>query len=140
MKPTCGSMDTISKPVPLDDITHWAPAGSCARLQMLRLDLLHPVVSGNKWYKLRHNVAAAIDSGKNALLTFGGGYSNHLIATAYAARLAGLRSIGVIRGHYEEGQITPTLRSCEAYGMQLLPFSKSEYAASATAEASAKLQ
>ena len=133
-------MDTISKPVPLDDITHWAPPGSCAGLQMLRLDLLHPVVSGNKWYKLRYNVAAALEEGKNTLLTFGGGYSNHLIATAYAARLAGLRSIGVIRGHYEEGQITPTLHACATYGMELLPFTKTEYAANANSEAAARMQ
>ena len=121
-------MDTISKPVSLEDITHWAPSGSCAGLQMLRLDNLHPVVSGNKWYKLRFNVAAALEQGKAALLSFGGGYSNHLVATAYAARLAGLRSIGVVRGHYAEDQMTPTLRACEAYGMQLLPCSKEDYA------------
>jgi 1-aminocyclopropane-1-carboxylate deaminase len=107
---------------------------------MLRLDLLHPVISGNKWYKLRYNVDAALENGKTALLTFGGGYSNHLIAAAYAARLAGLRSIGVIRGHYGEDQITATLRACIAYGMELISFTKAEYAVSATTEGSLRIQ
>jgi 1-aminocyclopropane-1-carboxylate deaminase len=121
-------MDTISNAAALDDITHWAPPRSCMRLQMLRLDSLHPVISGNKWYKLRYNVAAALALGKATLLTFGGGYSNHLVATAYAARMAGLKSIGIVRGHYADAQITPTLPACEAYGMQLIPSSKAEYA------------
>jgi 1-aminocyclopropane-1-carboxylate deaminase len=121
-------MDTISKAAPLNDITHWAPQGACARLQMLRLDQIHPVVSGNKWFKLRCNIQRAGAEAKTTLLTFGGGYSNHLVATACAAQQAGLRSIGVVRGIYEGAQMTPTLRSCVSYGMQLLPYSKAAYA------------
>ncbi len=113
----------------LDDITHWAPKGSCTSIQMLRLDKLHPVVSGNKWYKLKYNAAAATAAGKNTLLTFGGGYSNHLVATAYAAKEWGLKSIGVVRGHYTGDQLTPTLRACGEYNMELIMFSKTEYAA-----------
>jgi 1-aminocyclopropane-1-carboxylate deaminase len=112
----------------LDDITHWAPPGSCARLHMLRLDCVHPVVSGNKWYKLKYNAAAAKAEGKDTLLTFGGGYSNHLAATAYAAKEWDLKSVGIIRGYYEGEQLTPTLQQCLACGMQLLPLTKAEYA------------
>jgi 1-aminocyclopropane-1-carboxylate deaminase len=113
----------------LDDITHWAPAGSCTSLHMLRLDRLHAVVSGNKWYKLKYNAAEAKARGKDSLLTFGGGYSNHLIATAYAAQEWGLKSIGIVRGHYSGEHFTQTLRDCEAYGMQLIMESKQEYVA-----------
>jgi 1-aminocyclopropane-1-carboxylate deaminase len=113
--------------ITLDDITRWAPRQSCASIHVLRLDKLHPVVSGNKWYKLKYNAFAAREQGKSTLLTFGGGYSNHLIATAYAAREWGLNSIGLIRGHYDGENFTSTLRTCEACNMQLISLNKSEY-------------
>ena len=87
MKPICVNTAMINEALAtLADITNWAPEGSCATIQMLRLDKLHPIVSGNKWYKLKYNAAAAKAAGKRTLLTFGGGYSNHLVATAYAAK------------------------------------------------------
>lgn len=118
----------------LDDITGWAPPGSCTSLRLLRLDQLHPIVSGNKWYKLKYNAAEAKAQGKNTLLTFGGGYSNHLIATAYAAKDWDMKSIGIVRGSYSGEHFTETLRQCEAYGMQLIMESKQEYAALKSSE------
>lgn len=96
-----------------------------AALDMLRLDLVHPVISGNKWYKLRLNVMYAQDHGFKTILTFGGGYSNHLIATAYTARHLGLRSVGIVRGKYP--QLTPTLEDCAAEGMELIFVTKEDY-------------
>ncbi len=113
----------------LDDITHWAPAGSCKTLQVLRLDKLHPVVSGNKWFKLKYNASAAKAADKTTLLTFGGGYSNHLVAAAFASKECGLQSIGMVRGNYSGEHFTTTLRSCEAYGMRLIMLGKREYGA-----------
>jgi len=81
-----------------------------AALDMLRLDLLHPVVSGNKWFKLRLNMKHATEHGYKTIVTAGGGYSNHLIATAFTARRFGLASVGMVRGRYE--QLTPTLQAC----------------------------
>lgn len=92
---------------------------------MLRLDEVHPVVSGNKWYKLKHNIQHAIKENRNTILTFGGGYSNHLVATAAAAKAFGLDSIGLVRGVY--AQLTPTLVACKEYGMQLEFISQEEY-------------
>ncbi|MET7000887.1 1-aminocyclopropane-1-carboxylate deaminase/D-cysteine desulfhydrase [Chitinophaga defluvii] len=88
------------------------------RAAMLRLDLLHPDISGNKWFKLRHNLALARAAGKHTILTFGGAYSNHIAATAAACKMAGLQSIGIIRG---EATATPshTLLQAAAQGMQL---------------------
>src|SRR5689334_2422075 len=68
-----------------------------ATVHVLRLDLLHPVVSGNKWFKLTPYLDEAAQRGK-ILLTFGGAYSNHIVATAAASSERGLQSIGVIRG------------------------------------------
>jgi 1-aminocyclopropane-1-carboxylate deaminase len=97
-------------------------------ISMLRLDVIHPVVSGNKWYKLKHNIIHAINGGYESILTFGGVYSNHLIATALAAKEYGIKAIGIVRGVLGEDKLTSTLKDCLAYGMQLVFVSREEYA------------
>lgn len=67
-------------------------------LWIKREDEIHPVISGNKFRKLKYNIQQAQKEGKTTLLTFGGAYSNHIAATAEAAQLSGLQSIGIIRG------------------------------------------
>jgi 1-aminocyclopropane-1-carboxylate deaminase len=68
------------------------------RLLVKREDLNHPQISGNKWWKLKYNLAEAVKQKQKTLLTFGGAYSNHIYATATAAHELGLNSIGIIRG------------------------------------------
>jgi 1-aminocyclopropane-1-carboxylate deaminase/D-cysteine desulfhydrase-like pyridoxal-dependent ACC family enzyme len=94
-------------------------------LDMLRLDLLHPVVSGNKWYKLRLNLKHAIEGGFKTVVTSGGGFSNHLIATAFTARAFGLKSVGIVRGKYDT--LTPTLEQCKNEGMELIFVTQEDY-------------
>ena len=67
-------------------------------LYIKRDDLLHPLVSGNKWRKLKYNLLKATEEGHNCLLTFGGAYSNHIHATSAAADHYNINSIGIIRG------------------------------------------
>ena len=85
---------------------------------MLRLDQLHPIVSGNKWYKLRYYVEEALHSDCNTIASFGGPYSNHLVALAFTAQENKLKSIGYVRANPNE-PITPSLQEALAYGMQL---------------------
>ena len=87
-------------------------------LSILRLDKLHPIVSGNKYFKLKYFMEEAIRDGKNTIVTFGGYYSNHLHATAYACREKGLQSIGYIKGHQPK-ELNDTLKDCIKYGMKL---------------------
>ncbi|MEQ8926546.1 MAG: pyridoxal-phosphate dependent enzyme [Fulvivirga sp.] len=85
-----------------------------------REDLIHPYVSGNKWRKLRYNLIEAKERGYSRLLTFGGAFSNHIYATAAAAKEAGFECIGLIRG--EELATKPlnkTLSFAKEKGMQL---------------------
>lgn len=98
------------------------------RVSMLRLDLLHPVVSGNKWYKLKYSLAAALEEGCTGIVTFGGMHSNHLAAAACAAREAGLPAAGLVRGWHEGSPLTDTLHHCRNSGMQLRGLSREEYA------------
>jgi len=87
-------------------------------VDVLRLDRIHPLISGNKWFKIRFYLEEALALRKTALLTFGGTYSNHILATAAVAREAGLHSIGLIRGG--EGPVaSPTLEEAAALGMKL---------------------
>ena len=67
-------------------------------LWMKREDELHPHISGNKFRKLKYNLEEAADRGYHTLLTFGGAYSNHISALAYAGKMKGLKTIGIIRG------------------------------------------
>lgn len=87
-------------------------------VQMLRLDLSHSKISGNKWYKLKYNLMQAQAQGFKQVLSFGGAYSNHLHALAWAGKVLGIETIGIVRG--EPQYISnPTLSDAEAWGMQL---------------------
>ncbi len=95
-------------------------------LDVLRLDKIDPVISGNKWFKLQYYLEDALASGKKRLLTFGGAYSNHIIATACVARKAGLASIGIIRGE-RPATLSHTLLDATHWGMQLVFVSREQY-------------
>ncbi len=95
-------------------------------VSVLRLDKIHPVVSGNKWFKLRYYLEDAKAKGKKSILTFGGAWSNHIIATATAGKMKGFTTIGIIRGE-ESPDLSPTLLNARAQGMQLVFIPRNEY-------------
>jgi len=92
-----------------------------------RDDLIHPEVSGNKWRKLKYNIEVCINGKKTGILTFGGAYSNHLLAAASACQLAGLKSVGIVRGDELNSQSNHTLQRCSELGMELKFISREEY-------------
>lgn len=92
-----------------------------------RDDLIDDFVSGNKWRKLKYNVAYAKQIKKEGILTFGGAYSNHLVATAAACQKAGLHSIGIVRGEELNAYSNETLKKCVQFGMELKFISREEY-------------
>lgn len=96
------------------------------RVSVARLDELHPIVSGNKLYKLNYFLQLALKSNSKTILTFGGAYSNHLVATAFACKAAGIKSIGIVRGERPE-ILSPTLQNCIDYNMQLIFTSRENY-------------
>jgi 1-aminocyclopropane-1-carboxylate deaminase len=96
------------------------------RLLVKREDLNHPGVSGNKWWKLKYNLQDAARQQKKTLLTFGGAYSNHIYATAAAARECGFHSIGIIRGE-RIGPLNDTLSFAESCGMTMHFISREQY-------------
>ncbi|MCG6135349.1 MAG: pyridoxal-phosphate dependent enzyme [Nostoc sp. LLA-1] len=108
-------------------------------LFVLRLDCLHPLVNGNKWFKLKYNLLEAKQQNLTTLLTFGGAYSNHIFATAAAANLFSFRTIGVIRGE-ERLPLNPTLSFATKQGMQLVYLDRATYRQRHTQELQADLR
>lgn len=99
-------------------------------LTIKREDLLHPVVSGNKFRKLKYNLLQAKAENKKTLLTFGGAFSNHIAAVAFAAQEQGFQSIGIIRGDELSDKIeksNPTLQFAQECGMQFEFVSREAY-------------
>lgn len=115
--PESGQM-LIPSSIPIQSLDHPLLASKNIELAVMRLDLVHPGVSGNKFFKLKYNLEQARKEGKDTLLTFGGAYSNHIFATAEAAKAEGFQSIGIIRGERTE-PLNPTLAHVESLGMKL---------------------
>lgn len=99
-------------------ITYDLPKG--ITLEIKREDLLHPFVSGNKFRKLKYNILQAKAENQSVLLTFGGAFSNHIAAVAYAGKEQGFETIGVIRGDELRDKISenPTLSFAQECGMR----------------------
>lgn len=91
------------------------------KVSVKREDMLHPYISGNKFRKLKYNIAEAKKEGKTCLLTFGGAFSNHISATAAAGKEYNFKTIGVIRGEELESKVcqNPTLAFAQECGMEL---------------------
>ena len=89
-----------------------------------RDDLIHPIISGNKWRKLKYLLKKAQSANKNHLVTFGGAFSNHLLATAAAGAKFGLKTTGFVRG---EAVNNDTLFLCRMHGMNLVFVSRESY-------------
>jgi 1-aminocyclopropane-1-carboxylate deaminase len=105
-------------PTPVVQLTTKETSNNEVTVLIKREDLNHPLISGNKWWKLKYNIDEAIAQGHHTILTFGGAYSNHIYATAAYASEAGLKSIGIIRGEKHQ-QLNSTLDFAQRAGMQL---------------------
>lgn len=120
------------KEISNQEVQYQFPRG--IRLTIKREDKIHPFVSGNKFRKLKYNVAQAIHLGKHTLLTFGGAYSNHIAAVAAVGRLEGMKTIGIIRGEELQGQAlnSQTLLRAQKDGMKFRFVSRELYRLKAT--------
>ncbi|WP_448213594.1 1-aminocyclopropane-1-carboxylate deaminase/D-cysteine desulfhydrase [Colwellia sp. MEBiC06753] len=105
-------------PSPIQALTH--PLFTKHQLQVFikRDDLIHPIISGNKWRKLQGNIEYAKANDYSGILSFGGAFSNHIHALAYACQQQQLKTIGIIRGE-PEYQHNYTLSWAKHWQMQL---------------------
>lgn len=111
----------------LQHIEHPILSKHAVKLYVKRDDLIHNEVSGNKWRKLKYNFEQFTISKKERILTFGGAYSNHLLATASACNLHDIPSIGIVRGEELSKNSNSILQRCSTLGMELVFISRMEY-------------
>lgn len=98
------------------------------KLTVKRLDLVHPTISGNKFFKLKNNLLHARELGYQRILSFGGAYSNHIFALAHAAQDYNFTSVGIIRGDELRNQsLNPTLQAASDCGMEMHFVTREEY-------------
>ena len=112
-----------NSPLQRIDDAHFAARG--VELWLKRDDLLHPIISGNKWRKLKYSLNAALNQGADTLVSMGGAYSNHLHALAYVGKCLSINTLGLIRGQLTP--LTPSLRDMQTWGMQLTYIDRSRY-------------
>lgn len=111
---------------PLKKVSDNFISKSGVNLFIKRLDLNHPEISGNKWFKLKYNLIEAAKNNYKTLLTFGGAFSNHIYATAAAGRILNFKTIGVIRGE-EHLPLNPTLAFVKKRGMEITYLNRTSY-------------
>ena len=99
------------------------------KLFVKRDDLIHPFISGNKIRKLKFNLKEALQMNSKAIITFGGAYSNHLIASAAAGKELGIEVIGKVRGEELTIHSNSILQQCHEMGMKLEFLTRSEFTA-----------
>ncbi|MBA3665476.1 MAG: pyridoxal-phosphate dependent enzyme [Bacteroidetes bacterium] len=95
-------------------------------IDILRLDLIHPLYGGNKYFKLKYNIDNALMA-KLPVLTFGGAHSNHIFSTAAYCHEYGIPSIGIIGGDEQQAQFSPTMIFAKEHGMRLHYISREQY-------------
>ncbi len=114
-------------PTPIQELTDIVFEKAAVKVFLKRDDLIHSEVSGNKWRKLKYNLAVPAGEKPGTAITFGGAYSNHLAALASLGHIEGIRTIGIVRGDELTPLSSPTLRHCSSRGMELCFVSRSEY-------------
>jgi 1-aminocyclopropane-1-carboxylate deaminase len=113
--------------ITIDEIKDPLLAAKKIKLQVLRLDKIHPVISGNKLFKLHYFLKDALLQSQKPIVTFGGAYSNHLVATAFACKNLSIPCKGMVRGE-EPFKLSHTLQACINFGMELQFLSRENYA------------
>ena len=118
-------MQLVFDNISIDPLKIWT--GKSVEAAVLRLDKIHPVISGNKWFKLRYYLQEAKELGKKQIITFGGAWSNHIVAAAAICKMNNIAATGIIRGE-EPASWSSTLLQAKEYGMQLHFVSREDYA------------
>lgn len=126
LHPRLRELESRLSPAPLSRIVDAELASHRIELWLKRDDLLHPVISGNKWRKLKYILNHALGLQAETIVSMGGTYSNHLHALAYAGKALGLKTAAFVRGERPK-QLNPTLIDLENWGMALHFVSRGDY-------------
>lgn len=120
-------LNALHLPSPIEEIFDECWNSKGIQVFVKRDDLIHPIISGNKWRKLKNYLQTFSFSTHSGLLSFGGAFSNHLYALAYAGHSLGIHTVGIIRGNELTVNSNPYLRQMKEWGMQLHFISRTDY-------------
>jgi len=112
-------MIIVKENTPVQILDHPVFEEKGVKVMVKRDDLTHPEIQGNKWRKLKYNLQQAELEEKKTLITLGGGFSNHIAATAAAGKYFQFNTIGIIRGDELDEKMNLTLVKAANYGMKL---------------------
>lgn len=115
----------LNIPSPLEKVHFSLWEGKTPEIYFKRDDLIHPIISGNKWRKFEGHLKMYFEGDYAGILTFGGAFSNHIIAVAAACQVLQIPSVGIIRGEIDEKN--PALHLAQECGMKLIAVSRSDY-------------
>jgi 1-aminocyclopropane-1-carboxylate deaminase len=118
--------DLVFNNITVDKVLMPLFADKDVEVSVMRLDKIHPVISGNKWFKLWFYLEEAKQQKKKTIVTFGGAYSNHIVATAAACNLNGFKSVGIIRGE-KAANLSFSLLQAEEMGMKFFFITREDY-------------
>ena len=116
----------INIPTPITEIKSDLIASKKLSVFVKREDLIHPIISGNKWRKLKYNFEYMKQKKINKVLSFGGAYSNHLHALSWYANFNKIKSIGIVRGE-KSTKLNSTLMFCKKNNMDLYYLDRDTY-------------
>ena len=98
------------------------------KIYMKREDLIHPIISGNKFRKLKYNIKELKKNKNSLLISFGGAFSNHLLAVAYLGKIEGIKTLAIVRGEeLKDFKLNTTLQKCSDFGMEFEFVSREKY-------------
>jgi len=115
----------LQLPSPVHLVSYGAFREYDVTVQVKREDEIHPLISGNKWRKLKYHIHHFRENRYSHLVTFGGAYSNHVFAFAHACKIYGIPGVVIIRG--EEDMNNPTMQSVRNNGLDVHYVSRSDY-------------
>lgn len=111
---------------PFSPLQRIETVSTAVELYIKRDDLIHPLIEGNKWRKLKYNIQAILDKNIRKVVTFGGAYSNHLLATSQAGRIYGFETRAYVNAPYADPS-NPTLSACISNGMKIDLVDRTEF-------------
>lgn len=126
LHPRLRALEGLFAPAPLTRIVDAELSARQVELWIKRDDLLHPVMSGNKWRKLKYVLNHALHLDAGCIVSMGGAYSNHLHALAFAGKSLGIKTVGLVRGEQPEA-FNPTLLDLRDWGMELRFVPRGDY-------------
>ena len=96
------------------------------KVYIKRDDLIHPIVSGNKWRKLNYNFRFYYDNNYSGIISMGGAFSSHIQSLSFICFQKNIPCVILIRGQKPK-ILNDILKQCENNNAKLIYLSRNDY-------------